>query len=156
MTQGVIWCSVTWEKKNVQDDSEHLNGDLQGKKGMEHLEFSSCPRHLVQLFLTIYRSQAEPSIHFTDCTRVVPSLNQVWIRGKWGPLLHWHNAVTESTEPISFNHYFNDSGTLLARSANEWLLPSSLSLQIVSHPYQLWQLKIEMSQNHRIIVGKDL
>lgn len=65
------------KKKNVQDDSEHLNGDLQGKKGMGHLEFSSCPRHLVQLFLIIYRSQAEPSIHFTDCTRVVPSLNQV-------------------------------------------------------------------------------
>lgn len=65
------------KKKKVQDDSEHLNGDLQGKKGMDHLEFSSCLRHLVQLFLIIYHSQAEPSIHFTDCTRVVHSLNQV-------------------------------------------------------------------------------
>lgn len=65
------------EKKSVQNDSEHLNGDFQGKKGLGHLEFSSCPRHLVQLLLIIYRSQAEPSIHFTDCTRVVPSLNQV-------------------------------------------------------------------------------
>lgn len=33
-------------KKNIQDDSEHLNGDLQGKKCIDHLVFSSCQRHL--------------------------------------------------------------------------------------------------------------
>lgn len=65
-------------KKKIQDDSEHLNGDLQGKKCIDHLVFSSCQRHLgVQLFLIIYRSQPEPSTHFTDCRRVAPHLNQV-------------------------------------------------------------------------------